>query len=80
MLIWNFLACFVLWYISVACQWYRSFIPQNYYRTEISLTMFGLTLPLAGWLADAYKMIYCSVWIMWTATILETLKIVCLGA
>ena len=40
--------------------------------------MFGLTLPLDGWLADAcigrYKMIYCSVWIMWTATILETLN------
>ena len=36
------------------------------------------TLPIAGWLADAhigrYKMIRCSVWIMWIATVLATLS------
>ena len=39
---------------------------------------FGLTLPVAGWLADAhigrYKMIRSSVWIMWIATVLATLS------
>ena len=36
------------------------------------------TLPIAGWLADAqfgrYKVIRCSVWIMWIATVLATVS------
>ena len=75
-LIWNFLASFVLWYIISS--WYRSYKLHNYNGTVISAASFGLTLPLAGWLADAcigrYKMIYCSALIMWVATILETLS------
>ena len=38
----------------------------------------GFTLPLAGWLADAhvgwYKVIRCSIWIMWSATVLATVS------
>ena len=77
-LVWNFLALFVLWYLNNSQ--YRSYIPNSDNGTLVSLALFGLTLPLAGWLADAcvgrYKMIYCSVLIMWAATILETLSTV----
>jgi nitrate/nitrite transporter NarK len=42
-----------------------------YYMLSISLI-----LPLAGWLADArigrYRVIRCSIWIMWIATVLAT--------
>ena len=38
----------------------------------------GFTLPLAGWLADVrigrYRVIRCSIWIMWIATVLVTLS------
>ena len=71
-LAWNILACFVLWYILDG--WYREYIYRGNTTTIIDITFFGFTLPLAGWLADAcigrYKMIYCSVWVMWAATIL----------
>ena len=37
---------------------------------------FGLTVPLAGWLEDArigqYRVIRCSIWIMWIAAVLVT--------
>ena len=39
---------------------------------------FGLTLPVAGWLADThtgrYKVIRGSVWIMWIATVLTVIS------
>ena len=39
---------------------------------------FGLALPMAGWLADArigrYKVISCSIWTMWIATVLATIS------
>ena len=42
------------------------------------LVGFALILPLAGWLADAYigryKVISCSMWIMWMASVLATLS------
>ena len=38
----------------------------------------SITLPIAGWLADAhigrYKVIRCSVWIIWIATVLATVS------
>ena len=78
-LIWNFLASFVLWYMTNK-RYYRSSVSHSYDGTVVNLVLFGLTLPLAGWLADAcigrYKTIYCSVLIMWAATILETLNTV----
>ena len=44
-----------------------------YYMLSISLT-----LPVAGWLADArigrYRVIRCSIWIMWIATVLATVS------
>ena len=48
------------------------------YGSIAYLLSFGLTLPIAGWLADAcigrYKVIRCSVWIMWIATVLATVS------
>ena len=57
MLVWNFLIIGVidghLTYHMIGC---------------VSLVAFGLTLPVAGWLADArvgrYMVILCSIWIM----------------
>ena len=48
------------------------------YEFRIWLVAFGLTPPIAGWLGDAYigryKVIRCSVWIMWIATVLATVS------
>ena len=48
----------------------------NGYRFRTWLIVSGLVPPLAGWLADArigrYKVIRCSIWIMWIATVLAT--------
>ena len=71
-LVWNFLA------VCVLC--FTMNFPYCETKTIVGQILFGLTLPLAGWLADAcigrYKMIYCSAWILWAATILETLHVV----
>ena len=44
----------------------------------IYLMSFCLTMPIAGWIADTrigrYKVIRCSIWIMWIATVLATLS------
>ena len=44
----------------------------------VNLVAFSLTLPVAGWLADArigrYKVIRCSIWIMWIGTVLATVS------
>ena len=48
----------------------------NGYAFRIWLLAFGLITPIAGWLADArigrYKVIRCSIWITWIATVLAT--------
>ena len=67
MLVWNFLIIGVfddpLTYHMIGC---------------VSLVAFSLTLPVAGWLADArvgrYMVIRCSIWIMWIATVLVTVS------
>jgi MFS family permease len=50
----------------------------NGYAFRMWLIAFGLVPPLAGWLADTrigrYKMIRCSIWIMWIATVLATMN------
>ena len=50
------------------------------YESIAYLLSFGLTLPIAGWLADArigrYRVIRCSIWIMWIATVLATASLV----
>ena len=44
----------------------------------VCLVAISLTLPVAGWLADTrigrYKVIRCSIWIMWIATVLATVS------
>ena len=67
MLVWNFLIIGVfddpLTHHMIGC---------------VSLVAFSLTLPVAGWLADArvgrYMVIRCSIWIMWIATVLVTVS------
>ena len=48
------------------------------YAFRMWLIAFGLIPPLAGWLADAhigrYRVICCSIWSMWIATVLATLN------
>ena len=48
------------------------------YGLETTAAALGLTLPFAGWLADIhfgrYKVICWSMWIMWTASILNTIN------
>ena len=48
--------------------------PQNGKGSWLGLMVFGITLPLVGWLADAYigryKVIRFSVWMAWIATVL----------
>ncbi len=72
-LAWNLLVMTAFWYISSSS--FRGRVPNDNGST-ISAAVFGFTLPLAGWLADAcigrYRMIYCSILITWIATILET--------
>ena len=80
-LLWNFLAVSVLWFLGNDDYHANSYnIIPNDNGTIISVVLFGFTLPVAGWLADAYigqyKMIYCSIWIMWVATTLEMLSVV----
>ena len=62
-LVWNFLVISVFYYLSG----YRPF----WYLYSIT---WGLTLPIAGWLADVYlrryKVIRWSIWIMWIASVL----------
>lgn len=40
---------------------------------KLRLIVLGLSLPFAGWLADVlisrYKMIYCSIWLMWVTSL-----------
>ena len=48
------------------------------HNLEISTVALGLTLPLAGWLADIhfgqYKVMRWSMWIMWLAAMMTTLS------
>ena len=50
------------------------------YESIACLLSFGLTLPIAGWLADArigrFRVIVCSTWTMWIATVLATTSLV----
>ena len=62
-LVWNFLVISVFHYLSVFHTTWGMY----------SIT-WGLTLPIAGWLADVclgrYKVIRWSIWIMWIASVL----------
>ena len=65
-LVWNFFIVTVLNFLVVL------------HSLEISIVAWGLTLPLAGWLADIrfgrYKVMRWSMWIMWLAAMMNTLS------
>ena len=69
-LIWNYLITNLLYILL-----YNIDRGQEY-ESIIYMLSFGLTLPVAGWLADThfgrYKVIHCSIWIMWTGIVLTT--------
>ena len=77
-LVWNFLVISMLWYLGSTK--YKGYLPANSIGSTIGLAFLAITIPLAGWLADAcigrYRMIYCSVLIMWGAAILESVSLV----
>ena len=62
LLVWNFLAVSVFYY------------PMSHPTLDMHNIIWGLTLPIAGWLADVYlgwyKVIRWSIWIMWIASVL----------
>ena len=68
-LVWNFFV------VSVFNYFMAFVVPYGLETTAVAL---GLTLPFAGWLADIhfgrYKVIRWSMWIMWTASILNTIN------
>ena len=68
-LVWNFLIASVFNHLTAFV------VP---YGLQITIVVFGLTLPFAGWLADIrfgrYKVIRWSMWIMWVASILNTIN------
>ncbi len=76
-LVWNFLVISILWYLGKN-QYNRGFIRNNNGSIFVGLAFLAVTVPLAGWLADTcigrYRMIYCSILIMWGAAILETVS------
>ena len=66
-LVWNFLLVNLFYYLYV-------------YSNHAKTNFIGwiLTLPIAGWLADVYfgryKVIHCSMWVMWVGSILATVS------
>ena len=68
-LVWSFFIVTVSYYLITFV------VP---YSLEITTVALGLTLPLAGWLADIrfgrYKVMRWSMWIMWLAAMLTTLS------
>ena len=70
-LAWNFLTASVFFYII--CSSFKRGILAH--QITAGVLLFAITLPLAGWLADAYigryKIIYCSFLIMWAGIILD---------
>ena len=67
-LVWNYLIMTV----------FRLFVNQYLAKYHYYWVVLGLAPPIAGWLADAhigrYKMIRCSIWIMWIAAVLATVS------
>ena len=62
-LVWNFFVISVFYYLSIF-----------HLTWDMYSIAWGLTLPIAGWLADVYlgryKVIRWSIWIMWIASVL----------
>ena len=70
-LIWSFLAMWVYYYIKSLV------LKGSLYVVEVPIT---LVLPIAGWLADVrfgrFRVIYWSVWTMWTSALLLTVSLI----
>ena len=67
-LVWNFLTMSVFYLIN-------DYLSERY-LLKVCLAVFGITLLIAGWLADTrigrYKVACSSIWIMWIATLIVT--------
>ena len=70
-LIWSFMVMNVFYYLlnSLLVSYYDSVTPSV-------VTIIGVTLPVAGWLADVrfgrYRVMRCSIWTMWISSVLLT--------
>ena len=70
-LIWSFMVMNVCYYLlnSLLVSSYDSVTPSV-------VTIIGVTLPIAGWLADVrfgrYRVMLCSIWTMWISSVLLT--------
>ena len=72
-LVWNYMI------MSIYGMFNRYLIRQDPYLLGVWAVAFGLAPPIvAGWLADArvgrYKVVHCSIWIMWIAAVLTTVS------
>ena len=57
---------------------YKKLEVKNDVALNVHLVTVGLTLSIAGWIADVrfgrYKVMYFSMWIMWTALMMTTMS------
>ena len=71
-LAWNFLTAMVYWYFTYLC--FKGGI--LIHKTIPGILLYAITVPLAGWLADAcigrYRVIQCSFLLLWAAITLDT--------
>ena len=70
-LIWSFMVMNVYYYLFD-----RLLVSYHESVGTCVTTIIGVTLPVAGWLADVqfgrYRVIHCSIWTMWISSVLLT--------
>ena len=70
-LIWNYLTMSVFYLIN-------GYFQKRYYVQKACFGIYGITVLIAGWLADTrigrYKVVRYGIWIMWLATVLATVS------
>ena len=70
----------ILSYLVTGVYFYILDVVSKRSSTQVILVITGLTLPLAGWLADVhfgrYKVLSSSLWMMWISSLLLTLTLV----
>ena len=71
-LVWSFMVMNVFYYLL-------NNLLVSYYSDSVTpsvVTIIGVTLPIAGWLADVrfgrYRVMRCSIWTMWISSVLLT--------